>query len=482
MASAIQFGEWRPDRAPHMSPDLTEADNVLSVAGAYAPVLSHVQVQGTHLGFRSQGFFSIPSASGDPIVYTATGQRVYRIRNGSFDTAYFAGSISDAQWWFAELAGEVVTGNRYVRPVAGKPGSTFSPVSADAPAAACGAIIERNFLMLGNLTNDDIDGPQPARVRWSGFRNIRAWGTNIGTQADFEDMHDEGGPVIAITGRGTGTVFQRKAITRVTPNPTTIFEFTTVELGRGPISRGAVCDIGPFAFYRADDGFFAWDGMQSAPIGTDKVDRWFAENVNPARLDRISSGYDPTTRCVCWAFPEFGQDDNSAIISYSMADQRWTLIRKPMQYIGTSATFPATLESMPTPDSSGISWDDPAYAGRKPVLAGMDDSQTYGTFTGEKMAYAIATGDYISSAGQRSFVSGVRPVTDDPNVTIAVGAKNQRDSDAVVWSPPTSPGVDGKCPARVDARMLRYRMAGNAGNSWSRAVGVELDVQATGGR
>jgi hypothetical protein len=359
---AIQLGEWRPDRAPHMSPDLSEAVNVLSVAGGYAPVPSHVPVTGTHLGFRAQGFFSVPSASGQPIVYSATGQRVYRIRNGSFDQAYYGGDISDAPWWFAQLAGEIIAGNRYVSPAAGRPGETFTAVSSDAPAAACGAIVDRNFLMLGNITQDGIDGPKPARVRWSGFRNIRTWGTSVGTQADFEDMHDEGGPVVAITGRVTGLVFQRKAITRITPNPTTVFQFDTLELGRGPISRGAVCDIGPFAFYRADDGFFVHDGMQSLPIGTDKVDHWFADNVNPARLERISSGYDPTTRCVLWAFPEVGQDDNSAIISYSMADQRWTLIRKAMQYIGASATFPATIESMPTPDTAGVSWDDPVYA------------------------------------------------------------------------------------------------------------------------
>jgi hypothetical protein len=107
MADAtIQLGEWRPDRAPHMSPDLSEAVNVLSVAGGYAPMPSLVPVTGTHLGFRAEGFFSVPSASGDPIVYTATGQRVYRIRNGSFDEAYYAGDISDASWWFAQIAGD----------------------------------------------------------------------------------------------------------------------------------------------------------------------------------------------------------------------------------------------------------------------------------------------------------------------------------------------------------------------------------------
>jgi hypothetical protein len=137
---------------------------------------------------------------------------------------------------------------------------------------------------------------------------------------------------------------------------------------------------------------------------------------------------------------------------------------------------------MPTPDTAGISWDDPAYAGKKPVLAGMDDSQTYGTFTGSPMAYTLTTGDNVSKPGQRSFVSGVRPIIDDPAVTVAVGTRAQRDSDPIVWKTATSPGVDGICPQRADARTLRYRMAGNAGNSWSRAVGLELDMEAAGER
>jgi hypothetical protein len=479
----IQFGEWRPDQAPHMSPALSEATNVLPVAGAYAPFPAHVPISGTTLDGLAYGFFATPSASGSPIIYAATQSQIRRILNGSTSLAYEAGAISAAPWWFAQMNGRVIAGNRFVAPVGGIPGSTFTALGGGAPAARVGAVVERNFLVLGNLSNDGIDGLKPARVRWSGFNNPDTWGTSVGTQADFEDMVDEGGPVVAITGRSTGTVFQRKAITRMQfVGGSTVFQFTTVEQGRGPISTGAVCDIGSLQFFRADDGFFAWDGVQAAPIGTDRVDRWFYENVDHTRLDFIVSGYDPVSRCVMWAFPENGETANSRIIAFSIADQKWSSIALPVQQLGTSGTLPATLESMPAPDEATIPYDDPVYAGKRPVLAAIDADGTYGTFTGAPLASSLTTGDFQSKAGQRSFVTGVRPMIDATGARVAVGERLQTSADSVSWLPSTARGVDGVCPQRADARHVRYRLSTTAGESWTRATGIEVKMRASGRR
>jgi hypothetical protein len=107
-----------------------------------------------------------------------------------------------------------------------------------------------------------------------------------------------------------------------TGNPSTVFAFTTLELGRGAIASGAVCENGPLVAFRADDGFFLHDGNQAVPIGTDKVDDWFANNADPSRIDLIRSGYDPVHRCFLWAFAETGQTANSAMICFSLADGR----------------------------------------------------------------------------------------------------------------------------------------------------------------
>jgi hypothetical protein len=480
----LQFGEWRPDMAPHMSPALAEATNVLPIAGAYAPFPAHTPVNGTALPEAAKGFFPTLLPDGTPVIYAATRSKIYRIANGSKTVAYDASPLRAGRWWFAQVGGKLCAGCEGLAPVGGDLGSVLTPLGGSPSQAAVGAVVNRDYLVLGNLKGEPVDGAVANRVRWSGILNPDTWGTNVGTGADFEDMLDEGGPVVQITGRSVGTVFQRRAITRMqyTGNPSTVFAFTTVEIGRGAVSAGAVCDVGAVVFYRADDGFFAWDGTQSIPIGTDRVDAWFAENADPTKFDLMRSGYDPAHRCVMWAFVENGQTANSAILVYSLADQKFTLVRLAMQDIASSATLPTTLESMPTPDTATISWDDGIYAGKRPVLAGIDATNTYGTFSGANLASTIVTGDLQAGPGLRSFVTGVRPIIDAAGVTVAVGEREQATKDAVVWNAASGLGVSGICPQRFDGRYLRYRQTTLAGEAWTRASGLEIEVQGSGVR
>jgi hypothetical protein len=99
--------------------------------------------------------------------------------------------------------------------------------------------------------------------------------------------------------------------------------------------------------------------------------------------------------------------------------------------MASSLTLAVPLESMPAPDSFGGSYDDPAFAGGAPVLAGIDASHQYGTFIGPTLAATLATGDYQSQAGLRSLVTGVRPIVDSAVATVAIGERNQRP--AIMW-------------------------------------------------
>jgi hypothetical protein len=484
MASPITFGEWRPDAPTHMSPALVQADNVLSIAGSPAPFPAHVPIAGTALPLPAKGFFPALLSDGTPMIYGATRDSVYLIRNGSFRIVYTTYPARVKRWWFAQVGGKVCAGCDAVPPVGAELGKDMVALGGNPPTAAVGAVVNRDYLVLGNLKNEEADGTVENRVRWSGVMNPDTWGTDIATGADFEDMHDEGGPVMAITGRSVGLVFQRKAITRMqfTGNPSTVFAFTVLELGRGVPCAGAVCDAGPIVCYYSDDGFFAHDGSQSIPIGDTKVNDWFAKNADPAKFDLMRSGYDPAHRCVLWAFTEVGQSVNSAILCYSIPEARFTLIRLGMQDIASAATLPASIESMPTPDTDPLSWDDASRVGKQPVLAGIDQTNTYGSFTGATLAATITTGDFQANPGSRAFVSGVRPIVDASGVQVAVGTKSQLTSDPVVWRPASAQGADGTCPQRADARYHRFKMTTPAGANWSRAVGLELDLQEAGER
>ena len=480
----IQFGEWRPDMAPHMSPALAEATNVLPIAGAYAPFPAHVPIAATALPSAAKGYFSGILPDGTPIIYAATRTGIYRVTSGGSSLAYNAAPLAAERWWFAQVGGKLCIGAEGQNPLGGQLGGAIAPLGGSPPAASVGAVVNRDHLVLGNLTGEPADGAVANRVRWSGVQNPDTWGTDIGTGADFEDMHDEGGPVVQITGRTFGLVFQRRGITRMQPtgSASTVFAFTTLELNRGAVTAGGVCDVGALVFYRADDGFFAHDGTQSVPIGNNRVDDWFERNAEPTKIDLMRSGYDPVHRCVMWAFPETGQSANSAILAYSLVDQKFTLIRSAMEEIGSSATLPAPIETMPTPDSSAISWDDGIYAGKRPILAGINATHTYGTFSGGALASQIVTGDYQTAPGQRAFCSGVRPICDAATSKVAVGEREQASKDAVAWNPATALGVDGVCPQRFDARYMRFRHTTEANDNWTRASGLEPEIMASGRR
>lgn len=482
MPSPLQFGEWRPDMAPHMSPALVQAENVLPIADSYAPFPDHAPVSGATLSSAAKGLFPTLLPDGRPIIYAANKDTIYIIRNGSVSALYTPGTISAQRWWFGQVGGKVCAGTAGIAPVGGELGAAMTTLGGSPPQAAVGTVVDRDYLALGNLNNELVDGSVPNRVRWCGMSNPDTWGTDIATGADFEDMHDEGGPVIQIA--RTGLVFSRRAITRMqrTGNPSTVFAFTTLELGRGAVTAGGVCEAGALTAFRADDGFFIHDGTQPTPIGQEKVDAWFSDNADSSKIDLMRSGYDPVHRCIMWAFAEVGQTVNSAMLCFSLGSGRWTLIRKAMQEIAGSATLPATIESMPTPDTDPISWDDGSRAGKKPILSGIDSSNRYGTFTGSNLATTITTGDYQSSPGKRAFVAGTRPLCDATTAQISIGTKPQNVSDAIVWKAPSSRGVDGVCPQRADARYHRFKQTTTAGDVWTRSVGLELDLQEAGER
>lgn len=480
----MTFGAWEPDRMPYMSPSLTEAVNVLPVAGAYQPASGILEESGMVLPAAARTLFSIPLPDNTPLIYAGTTSKVYRLSAGTVTQVYDAGAITPDYFRFAQFAGRTIAINPYVNPIGGTPTAmTFTALGGTPPKAKCVGVVDGNFLVLGNLQNDGVDGLQPNRIRWSGFGNPDTWGTNVGTQADYNQMPDDGGPVIAITSQETAAVFQRNMISRMQyVGPPNVFDFTIVERARGAVSTGAVCQAGDLVFFYSDDGFYVWNGVSSTPIGTDKVDQWFRSRLDHTRLDAIFSAFDPVSRCVIWGFPDLLSPTIKQMIVFSLGDQRWSTISMPVEIIATSASLPRTLESMPTPDTFGGSFDDPAYAGGVPVLAGIDTNHNYGSFIGSTLASRITTGDYEVAPGERAIVQSVRPIIDSANVTVSLGLKNQTNADTPTWTDATAITVNGTVPCRANARFVSVRLETPQNDNWTRTVGFEPNVKVGGKR
>lgn len=479
----IAFGAWEPDRSPHMSPALAEAINVLPIAGAYTSVPGFFPIASQSLPSRAYGFFAVPLPDGSPLIYAATQSDIYRLASVSTKVFTGSGTINVHPWQFVQYQGRTIAIHPDVKPQGATPTGMFADLGGTPPRAVAVAVVG-NFLVLGNLQNDGVDGYQPNRIRWSGFDNPDTWGTNVGTQADFQPMPDEGGPVVAITGgRVNGTVYQRRSISRMQyVGPPNVFTFDTIEVQRGAISTGAVCKAGAIDFFISDDGFYGWDGYSSTPIGTGRINNWIKARLDFAQLEGIISGYDARSNCVWFGIPEVGKQVVETFLIYSIGDNKFSTVSNPAEVIGFSLTQATALEDMPTPDTFGGSFDDPAFAGKVPVLAGINMLHQYATFSGQTLPATLTTGDFQSESGARSFVTGVRPIIDSVNATVAVGERNQQPGDTIMWGPAVDTNNSGIAPQRKDGRYLRYRLQSPAGDNWTRASGLEVAFKRTGKR
>jgi hypothetical protein len=482
----IPFGAWEPDRATFQSDALTDCLNTIPVAGGYGPS-NGFQSTEADLAVPILGAAVLGDNRTQVFIYAGSDEDVHVSNNaGPFASVYASGtSISDAyRWVFTRFVGKAIGVHPQVVPIGGDLGLAMTTLG-DTPPLAKAVGVVGNFLVLGDL-DDGIDGLRPNRIRWSGFRNPDTWGTSIATQADFNDMPDDGGVVQGIVGREFGTIFQRYAISRMTyVGPPTIFQFDVVERKRGAISMGSIIDAGLLAAYIADDGFFLWDGTSSTPIGSQRVNEYFRTRLYTGFEEKIVGSFDPLTASLSWAYPTTSDGILNERLFYSLTENRWSRSDLSGSWFMSGFDTGSTLEqldSFGTLDSLPFSLDDPTLFGGRARSVGFDTDGFYGPLNGDTLAATLETGDWQSAPGKRSFVNAVRPQIDADQVTCAVGARQQSLYDPLGYTPDSPKVLDGRCPLRSSGRFMRFRMNVPGMQTWRRTTGIEASVAGEGRR
>lgn len=484
----IPFGEWLPDLSELNNPGAVEALNVLPTDGGYSPVPSLVPLQATPETVR--GAISVLLPTDVVQLYAGTTGGIYtKFGGAAFQKILDAPSAESNSWKFIRVNEQMVGIHTEYFPVRTPVGTDDEPVvlGGNPPRASCGAQVG-DFLVLGNLKVDldDSGGLFPSRIRWSAFNNIDLpWISDPITQADFQDMPTEGGPVVAISGREYGTVFQARMISRMTyRGPPNIFDIQTMEDKRGAIARDCVVDIGPYQYFIAEDGFFVWNGVNSQPIGDLKVNRYFFNRLYYGHRSRIVGAVDFANGCVHWAFPTSTSGILDEIITYSYRENRFTHTQVDLEYLFSSAVSNLSVEELDQPaESYDISFDDPSFnAGGRSRLAAFNTDHYYGLFNGPSMAATIDTGEYSGPRGRRVFVNNARPMVDivSPNIYIQAAMRDQLIGEPIVFGDPVFQEIDGQCPIMADARYMRFRTLVPAAIPWKHATGIAISRKATG--
>jgi len=488
VTAMIKFGEWLPDQPAYSNAGVLAAENVIPALNGYRP-LNQFTSLGSAAGATIRGIYAARDNSGNIKLFAGDSDKLYTFNASTnvLDDVSKAGTpaydLAGAEKWRFIQFGEYVLASGGIGEEIQKwqlgTDTVFSNL-ANAPKADFIAVV-RDFIWTANI--DDGAGRVPYKVRWSGFNDITSWTAGV-DQSDFQELPDSGA-ITGLVGGEYATVLCEKAIFRATyTGPPLIWQFDKVESQRGCTVPGSVCNYGSTVFYLSDNGFHAFDGSSSTPIGNEKVDKFFFKDFNPLYKDRMTSGVDPLNQIAVWSYTSrastTGQPDRLLIYNYAL--NRWSLGNVNADYIAPFFSAGYTVEDLDNlannMDAITTVLDSQFYRGGEFFFGGAVGAQLP-TFPGDPSQATIITGEASISKGKHAIVTRVYPYHEDGDVQVSVGLRGTP-TDTVAFTAPGVTNAAGFVPFRAQDRYHRVKVVFN--NNWSFAHGIDVDVREVGRR
>src|SRR5262245_17235917 len=426
-----------------------------------------------------------------PHIFFGDANRLYRLESRQAVDLSKVGfySVGDSDTWqFCQFGNNVIGVSANVDPQHYIMGTStdFGNLAGSPPHGATSVARVSEFVWLG----------KDFTVYWSAFGDCTDWVPDPVTQAGNQELDQERGEIMCLIGLDYAAIFQERAIRRaIYVGPPVIWAFGQdyVEKARGAVARNAAVAWGRIIFYASDDGFYAFDGQSSTPIGYGKVDNYFTSNLNYAFRHKISCGIDYARKIVVWGFPTGSAQLISELLIYSIQDGRWTHDVLPLEFLFDTPAEPFTVDTFnllfPANNLDGAvapnDIDSASFDDRRIRLAGFQvNSHALGLFTGAPRAATIDTKEFEAMPGKRALLTEVWPLGDYQQgaISASVGHRHALPGAAIDFTNATQMNRAGYCPQRIDARFLRVRQQITAGATWRRAGGVHYTATPTGGR
>ncbi len=358
----------------------------------------------------------------------------------------------------------------------------------------------KNFLMIGN-TFDSVGGIGPNRIWWSASDDPTSWpapGSAV-AQSVQSDYNDFEGPFGAITGMADSlagadvAVFFEHAVWRgVYVGPPDIFDFFPAENVRGTRCPNSIVVVGNLVYYAGEDGFYAFDGSSSDPIGVDKFDQWFWTNVNQGFLWNVIGAADPVRRAIFWIFPSTAASSGipDTVLIYRWDLQRASYAQFSAQWLFRVLSFGVTLDSFSSLgftdlDTIPYSLDSRVWVGGALSLGAIDANAKLAYFSGPALAAQIGTQTIQPTPGKLSWIDETRPLVDlsaGGPPTIALAGRNTLFNTTINFGADVPPDINGDCPQRLDARYVNGLLKIPAAAAWTHAIGIDANAAPSGDR
>jgi hypothetical protein len=476
--SRINFGEWTPDQ-PGITNGLRRAENVYSKAVGYGSIPTVVDYSAS----ASENLNNVvagKTTAGATSVFAGGSTKLFKLDSGdlSLDNVSKSGNYStatDQRWKFTQFGNVIVAANGQAK-LQGynlNSSSLFADLAADAPTARFVTVV-RDFVVSGWQSS------YPSRVQWSALGDESSWTASATTQADFQDIPD-GGSVVGVTGGEFGLVFMDRAIHRMSyVGSPLIFQFDNISRNLGCYEANSIIQYGGTSFFLGDDGFYACDGQNVVPIGSEKVNRFFFDNVEESTLYLMSAAVDPIKKLIIWAYASNSSSTPDSLLIYNYQTQRWTSGTTHVDRIASTSTPAVTLEGMDVYgnlDTILTTFDSRLWLGGKLQLAGVDGAKIV-TFSGANATAYIETGD-IEVPGATSAITMVKPIVDDGSGSVALLSRRLL-SQSTTFGSQSAADSENRVAVRGVGRYHRLQLTPTG--SWTSAVGMDIDLSPLGTR
>jgi hypothetical protein len=354
--------------------------------------------------------------------------------------------------------------------------STFQDLASDAPQSRYVTVV-RDFVVSGYVNSSTV---YPNRVQWSALGDESSWANSATTQADFQDIPD-GGSVVGLTGGEYGLVFMDRSIHRMSYiGSPLVFQFDNISRNQGCYEANSIIQYGGTSFFLSDDGFYACDGQQIIPIGNEKVNRYFFDDVDEGTLNLMSAAVDPARKLVIWAYASQASATVDKLLIYNYQTNKWTSGTTNASRIASSSTPSVALEGLDVfgnLDTIPTSFDSRIWLGGKMQFAGVRNTKII-TFSGANNTAYIETGD-IEVPGATSAITMVKPIVDDGSGSVALLSRRLL-SESTVFGSQSAADSENRVAVRGVGRYHRLQLTPTG--SWTSAVGMDIDLSPLGTR
>lgn len=491
----IRIGEWLPDRPENNNPGSNNVENVTVEGESYKPFKNFASVtNAVSTGDRVFGAFSFIDDEGNVENFASDQHELFNQSGSdwvnvsvSSTAANTYNTASDGQWRFTSFGQRIIATNladEIQSYVVGE-STAFTTLSTAAPKVKDVAIVN-NFLVGVHTSNGTVI---PNRVQWSALNDPTDWSTSAVTLSDFQDLEEEGGfNQRIIPTQNYGLIVRENALVRMefigSPG---IFQFTTAERNRGTKAINSVVSDGIIVYYLSENGFYAFDGTNSIPIGDNKIDRFFLSKLDDNLLHLVKGAINPVEKYIAWGYKDATKSGVlTDLIFYHWSENRWSQATENLDLIESMHSAGFTLDGLDSESTSidalPFSLDSRVWQGGKLTLGAFSTSHELGFFEGANKTAKLESAEVMLNPGGRALISTVLPVTDSTGVQAIIKHRtnqfgNLTNSSSASMNPSTN-----EIPFRVDDKYIRAEFSIPSNTTWELFQGFRFRSKASGSR